>query len=128
MEHVRADLGAARTLSQEALAAEALFHCQQAAEKALKGFLTWHHRTFRKTHDLSELGPMCRDIDGSLAGIATEAETLTKYAVVFRYPGAPYEPDSLEAEEALQLATRVYEEVRRRLPPERDESPGPRQS
>jgi HEPN domain-containing protein len=31
---------------------EAVFHCQQAAEKALKGFLTWNGRAFRKTHNL----------------------------------------------------------------------------
>jgi len=35
---------------------DVLFHCQQAAEKALKGFLTWHDRPYRKTHDLRELG------------------------------------------------------------------------
>jgi HEPN domain-containing protein len=35
---------------------DALFHCQQAIEKALKAFLTWHDEPFRKTHDLGELG------------------------------------------------------------------------
>lgn len=33
----------------------AAFHWQQAAEKALKAFLTWHHRPFRKTHVKSRL-------------------------------------------------------------------------
>ncbi len=33
-----------------------VFHCQQAAEKALKGFLTWHDVPFRKTHSLEEIG------------------------------------------------------------------------
>ena len=31
------------------------FHAQQAAEKALKAFLFWHDRPFRKTHLLAEL-------------------------------------------------------------------------
>ena len=35
---------------------EALYHCQQAAEKALKGFLAFHDHPFRRTHDLRELG------------------------------------------------------------------------
>ena len=35
---------------------DALFHCQQAAEKALKAFLTFHDQPFRKTHDLATLG------------------------------------------------------------------------
>lgn len=37
------------------LLADALFHCQQVVEKALKGFLTWHDRPFRKVHDLREI-------------------------------------------------------------------------
>ena len=36
--------------------ADAVFHAQQAAEKALKGFLVWHDAPFRKTHDLAEVG------------------------------------------------------------------------
>lgn len=34
----------------------AVFHCQQAAEKAIKGFLTLHARPFRKTHSIEEIG------------------------------------------------------------------------
>ena len=34
------------------LLGDAAFHCQQAVEKALKAFLTWHDLPFRKTHDL----------------------------------------------------------------------------
>ncbi|HTE86438.1 MAG TPA: HEPN domain-containing protein [Dehalococcoidia bacterium] len=33
----------------------AAFHCHQAAEKALKGYLTQHDSPFRRTHDLTEL-------------------------------------------------------------------------
>lgn len=39
---------------------DAVFHAQQAAEKALKGFLVWHGVRFRKTHSLEELGAQCR--------------------------------------------------------------------
>jgi HEPN domain-containing protein len=47
------DLEAAeRLLKAPALFGAAVFHCQQAAEKALKGFLAWHDTPFRKTHDL----------------------------------------------------------------------------
>jgi hypothetical protein len=38
-----------------ALLEDAAFHCQQAIEKTLKAFLTWHGRPFRKTHNLIEL-------------------------------------------------------------------------
>lgn len=33
-----------------------VFHAQQAAGKSLKGFLCWHDRSFRKTHNLVEIG------------------------------------------------------------------------
>ena len=51
LRSARADLVASPPIS-----ADALFHCQQSSEKALKAFLTWHDRPFRKTHDLVELG------------------------------------------------------------------------
>ncbi len=41
----------------------AIYHCQQAAEKAIKGFLVFHDQRFEKTHDLQVL-----------IGIATLAE------------------------------------------------------
>jgi len=44
------------------------------------------------------------------------AETLSKYAWIFRYPGAPYEPDAEEAARGRVLATRVRSEISRRLP------------
>jgi len=31
---------------------DALFHCQQAAEKSMKGFLAVNEKVFRKTHDI----------------------------------------------------------------------------
>ncbi len=41
------------------LAGPAVFHCPQAAEKALKAFLFWHDQPFRKTHELEDLGARC---------------------------------------------------------------------
>jgi HEPN domain-containing protein len=43
-----------------------LFHCQQAAEKALKGFLAWHDQPFPKTHDLGKLGKQAVEVDPTL--------------------------------------------------------------
>ena len=49
LDRARRDLRAAQLLTAGDSNAEALFHCQQAVEKALKAFLTFHDRTFRKT-------------------------------------------------------------------------------
>jgi HEPN domain-containing protein len=121
LDRARRDLRAARLLTVGDANAEALFHCQQAVEKALKAFLTFHKRTFRKTHDLSDLSPECLAIDDSLQSAVSQAEGLTQYAWRFRYPGMPYEPDPAEAQDGLQKAEAVVSEVERRLPaPESD--------
>jgi len=92
------------------------FHAQQTVEKALKSFLTWHDRPFRKTHDLVELGQACVEIDPSLEALLRGAAPLTEYAWKFRYPGDPEEPGSDEASAAFALAREVYEAVLSRLP------------
>jgi HEPN domain-containing protein len=96
----------------------ALFHCQQVAEKAWKALLFWSDVPFRKTHNLRELGEACARVDESLASLAEQAEDLTQFAWVFRYPGEPEEPSREEAETALALAREVYEAVLSRLPAE----------
>jgi HEPN domain-containing protein len=70
----------------------ALFHSQQAVEKAMKALLTWHDARFREIHNLEELGESCITLDSTLASVVTSVTPLTKYAVRFRYPGAPYAP------------------------------------
>jgi HEPN domain-containing protein len=35
---------------------DAVFHAQQAVEKALKAFLVWHDAAYAKTHDIGRLG------------------------------------------------------------------------
>ena len=55
-----------------------VFHCQQIAEKALKGFLSWHDRPFRKTHSLEELGEQCLEMDPTLRSLIDRAVPLTE--------------------------------------------------
>lgn len=103
------------------LLGDIVFHCQQAAEKAMKGFLTWHNRPFRKTHSLEEIGEQCLEIDATLKAIVDRAVPLTEYAWKFRYPGVPDEPEEpsmSEAQDALACARTVYEALLSRLPAE----------
>jgi HEPN domain-containing protein len=96
----------------------ALFHSQQAAEKALKGFLTCHDVPFRKVHELDVVGGQCAEIDPSLAPLVKRADRLTMYAWRFRYPGSPYDPTLDEAHAAAALAREVFEAILSRMPPE----------
>jgi HEPN domain-containing protein len=74
------DLAAASVLStQPATAALALFHCQQAVEKHLKGLLALCGQPPPRTHDLSLLLQMCATIDRRLARFASRCELLTTF-------------------------------------------------
>ena len=92
-----------------------VFHSQQAAEKAVKAFLTFHQIAFRKTHDLTDLGAQCAAADPSLEAVMRQAQELTDYASAFRYPDAPYEPDAAEAALALATASELCQEVEKRM-------------
>jgi len=107
------DLGAEPPLIEDAL-----FHCQQAAEKALKAFLTFHNVTFRKTHNLEEIGEVCLTIDQSLKDMVDEAVPLTEYAWAFRYPGNILTVDSTEVQTALKISRKLFCMILDRLPSE----------
>lgn len=102
-EKARKDLPCAEIdLAAEPPAPEdALYHCQQAAEKALKGLLVWHDQPFPKTHDLGKLGQQAVEVDPTLDPLIDEVVGFTKYAWMFRYPGDVEEPSVTDAAEVL---------------------------
>ena len=97
---------------------DVVFPAQQAAEKALKGFLTWHLLTFRKTHNLVELGEACAAVDHGLESLLARAAPLTEYAWKFRYPGDIDMPSIDEASQALAISREVVDAILERLPQE----------
>lgn len=104
--------------SNPPLTRDVAFHAQQAAEKAMKGFLMWHGRPFRKTHSLVELGKACVDIDISLESVLRRSAPLTEYAWRFRYPGEAETPTVGVSREALATARLVCDTLLSRLPAE----------
>ena len=97
----------------------AVFHCQQAAEKAVKAFLVWSNQPFRRTHDIRGLVKLCIVIEPAFVALETPAVTLTPYVGEFRYPGDPddpLEPSPEEAMRARRLAQDVVDFVLARLP------------
>ena len=114
------DLQAAELLltADPPLLGEVAFHCQQAAEKAMKGYRSWHDIAFGKTHDLAVIGGLCVGNDPSLEPLCRRAERLSVFAWVLRYPGDPEELTREEAEGALRLAHEVREALLPRLPAE----------
>lgn len=98
-----------------ALIEDALFHCQQAAEKAMKAFLAAKDVPFRKTHDLDELALACERLDASLKEALNPARDLTVFAWEFRYPGTDDPPPEAEVHVSLVLAQNAVDAVRLRL-------------
>ena len=97
---------------------DALFHLQQAVEKALKAYLVWRDCAFRKTHDLLELANLCVEVDPQLTEPLEDLAALTRYAWEFRYPGESPEPSIEEARRWLLRARQAVGVVLDRLPDE----------
>jgi len=100
---------------EEPFWASAAFHAQQAAEKYLKAFLVEHQTEFRKTHDLGALLDLVAEIDKAFADSLGDLTALNPYGVEARYPGDYPDVGRQDAEEAVSLAGRVRQAVRRAL-------------
>jgi HEPN domain-containing protein len=87
------------------------FHCQQAAEKYFKAFLTWQQIEFPKTHDLSLLLGLISPAAPSLAESLEEVAELTSYGVEIHDPGDIPEVTKEDAAEAVQLAEKVRKAI-----------------
>ena len=118
LEKAREDLDSLTRLSMTPpLTGLAVFHCQQAAEKALKGFLTWHDKPYRRSHELGDLVTECLEIDASFSTMTGAAKLLNPYAWQYRYPGRR-QPSVEEMETAMDNARGVVTFVLEHLPPE----------
>lgn len=94
----------------------AVYHCQQAAEKALKGFLVAYELRATKTHDVQSLIERAAEIEPEIATWAGAAARLTPFAVLFRDPGLDEEPDEETAREAVEDARTIVNQVLSLLP------------
>ncbi len=88
----------------------ACFHAQQCAEKYLKGQLQEESIPVPKTHDLGKLLDLLLPTHSLWAALQLALDTLSVYAVDFRYPGDS--ADKEEARKAVKLCRSVRETVR----------------
>jgi HEPN domain-containing protein len=107
------DLLAAKKLSAEPeiYGDIAIYHCQQSAEKAVKGFLTLHNQEFPRTHDIRLLIQLAIRINPNFEHYQETSEILTPYATEFRYPSDVMQPNSEELEDALIKAEELFDFV-----------------
>ena len=62
------------------------YHCAQATEKYLKGYLAYNDIIPQKTHNLLFLLEICIEKDSSFEIIRTECGLLNRFANEIRYP------------------------------------------
>ncbi|MCA9972006.1 MAG: HEPN domain-containing protein [Anaerolineales bacterium] len=114
------DLASARVLatSELGLLDTAVYHCQQGAEKAVKGYLVFCDQEFERTHDIEVL------IRSAMIHLAEFTDwidvgiRLTPYARIYRYPGYATEPTVEQFSHALSAAEGLYRFVLSSLPEE----------
>ncbi len=82
------DLKSAEILlkSNENVMDVACYHCHQAVEKYLKGFLVFKKISFSKTHDLDYLLGLCVKEELAFSKIQKEIQSLSQYDSSIRYP------------------------------------------
>lgn len=116
----RRDLLSAKKLARgnEPYLDTAIYHCQQTAEKAIKGWLLYHDIPFEKTHDLRLLVTMASEIEPRFTTWFDVAEQVSPYAIAYRYPGEVLEPTEDEFFQAFNAARDFYEFVCSNLPAE----------
>src|SRR5438128_2633281 len=65
----------------------AIYHCQQAAEKAVKGFLALRDHPLERSHDIERLVEIAQRHEHGFKEYEEAAVILTPYATAYRYPG-----------------------------------------
>jgi HEPN domain-containing protein len=91
------------------------FHAQQAAEKALKAWISRLGGAYPPTHDLSKLIPILErsGIDvASLWGLTR----WNSFAVQFRYDGLPEDADPLPRREIIATLERLFSDAETVIP------------
>ncbi|CAO3459539.1 HEPN domain-containing protein [Azospirillum largimobile] len=88
----------------------AAYHCQQAAEKTMKGLLIAAGVGFRKIHDLDELADAVAPLHPMLSADLDRCRPFTAWATDYRYPPEDESPPPSREEilEALDILQRLH--------------------
>lgn len=114
------DLASARVLatSSPPLLDTAVYHCQQAAEKAVKAYLAFCDREAERIHDIEVLMRSAASCDHRFVEWIEVGIELTPYAYLYRYPGRATEPSREQFNRAMSTSEGLYAFVISLLPTE----------
>jgi HEPN domain-containing protein len=123
LEIADVDRNAAQALlAVPSLRPSAPFHCQQALEKLLKGFLTLAGKRGGRTHALDRLGAAAAKSFPEIEELVAAAKNWSDWAFIYRYPSDKELP--VPDEDELRRALAVIDELAARL---RMANPEPRE-
>jgi len=109
------DLKSAKALLKVELFSTANYHCQQAAEKALKAYLVFKNYKTIKTHDLVKLIVKCSQFDRTFEKLYDDAEHLNPFATKFRYPTEFDLPDFQDTKKSIQRIQKIVNFVLKKI-------------
>ncbi len=92
------------------------FHCQQAAEKLLKGYLVGKKQSYPITHDLFLILEKILPLNSNAEQLRDTLSILMPYAVEIRYPDDWFMPSEQDAKEARDAASKVLKWFENALP------------
>jgi HEPN domain-containing protein len=90
------------------------YHAQQCVEKYLKAWLIYSGIDFPYIHDISKLLELCGN-EIVWVKMLDDAEEITTYATIVRYPRKEEKVTEEKAHRAIQIANNVKETVRTAL-------------
>lgn len=94
----------------------AVYHCQQAGEKAVKGYLAFVDHPLVKTHDVEELLEIAVNYNPLFSSWVSAGKQLTPLATAFRYPAEELEPSEEKYQQAKEAASGIYNFICSLLP------------
>ena len=84
------------------------FHCQQAIEKALKGYLIFLDIEFKPVHDLGYLLNLASTKNDAIDIYFEEVDRISRYAVQIRYPDTIIKLTKFQIQEAIKMADLIW--------------------
>lgn len=111
------DFKSAEILNSSELEDQAIYHFQQAGEKALKAFLIYKKTKIPKSHDLSAILDKCVELDIDFEFLYDSAENLTPFSTAFRYMdvGFGLVPSTDVINEAREDSSKIIDFVKSKL-------------
>ncbi len=117
LSRAASDMRSARILKNYGGDPEAVaFHCQQAIEKALKGYLLFKTRRHYDGHNLTYLCRQAARLDEDFYQFLDESAMLNRYYIETRYPtDIPFIIDVGTVEKVYGMASEMFSGIQREI-------------